>query len=372
MLGVAAISPLLAFDNDHEVLFRKEYQSLAAVRKRLKALLEYQEIENTVQNGEDGYTSFQNLDQWFQLLEKEKIKQPQSVQRSLKELMEFEKHLEGLLEHQQRLMEELPGGTLSERTQSLPLKGIIEAIRKFVQAGKMEEARDLLNQTLKVFDQQNQQVKKQIDSYYKQQFAEWESSLKQLQQSIEQAKSMELELDQKLNQDKPETALIPNSTLSSIPQWNELQSRQQAVTEISKKFQQQLEDLSIPALIPLDSLQMLGHEWQTLSLQTENHFQTKNLPSAIQGVESTLNTLEQLNQTLVSLGQQAQQMSQSSVPQTSYTGKRRYLSEKAARPMRFDYDFKVNPEFRQQIQESNQHPNKPSPPQKKYIHEVIR
>ena len=85
---------------------------------------------------------------------------------------------------------------------------------------------------------------------------------------------------------------------------------------------------------------------------TEIHLEESLIKPAFKSAQNTQKSLERVYQNLQKLQQQIQLMSQSRMMARSEgQGKKRYWSDKGIRPMKFEYEFKANPLFREQIQQ---------------------
>ena len=85
-------------------LLGEEYNTMRQMRYRLKELLEQQEFADKLNQADDIFADFQQLEQWLAQLDEN----PESFSEVMEMLEEFEQRLAELLEQQQAMAEFLP------------------------------------------------------------------------------------------------------------------------------------------------------------------------------------------------------------------------------------------------------------------------
>ena len=349
-----------------EVLMKKEYQVMAKLRHKLKELLERQELEEILQEGDDAYNSFQNLEQWLQQLESNPS--DKAMQELFEALKEFESHLSQVLKQQEELAEQLPADlSAAQNKERIPLSQLMQTLRDLLKNGKFEEARQMLNQMLSAYNQQQQQLQQSVAQYNSGKFAETSQQLNQLLEQVTHALHQEKQVSALLRQYLEASRLPPNvQTQANVPQ--------NQVTQLTEEMQMSLEQMPASPLLSMEQLMPLIQNSQTASQTTTTQINSNQPQLAFQAAQDTQSNLEEIRRQVTGLQQQIQQLSQSQ-GRSRRNGRMNqgFWSEKGVRPPKFEYDFQVNPAYRDEIQELNQkkHPQI-TPRQQQYLQDVIK
>lgn len=346
-------------------VMKEEYDVMATMRHKLRELLERQKMEETLMKGDDVYKDFQQLDQWLQQLKKDNS--DKTLNNILKILEDFEKHLQEILENQENLSQILPSPMQPDlQATPIPLSSLMDKVRQLLKEGKIREAEELLSQMLMAFDQRQQQLRRSVSQYYESKFEELQRQLQQMVRQAYQSLKLERSINSELRQNRHRSQL-PESTLDKI-------SRQQhQVTNQIEQMLRMSDNMPQSPLLPLDQLQTLLEKSRQSSENSENQIDTGKPSPSLNAVQMTQAYLERLQQTLASLQRQAQQMSQPRQLSQKQGNSKNYWGEKGIRPLKFGYDFKANPQYREEIQRFNQE-QRPhiTPRQNQYLQEVIK
>lgn len=346
-------------------LLEEEYQGMMTTRQKLRELLERQEMEDTLNQGEDVYTSLQNLESWLRQMENDP--NSQGVQELLEMLDQFEQHMGQVLQNQEQLMSELPDTPLNaEDMQVVPLKEFMRAIKELVKQGRISEARELLNKALSMFNQQQQMLQQSISQYYQSQFGDLQKQLAAMQLKAQKALEQQNENNHHLQRMREDANFLRQ-------QMPDTQSQQADISEILKQMRSIAKELSQTPLMPIQDLDDLLSSTQQYSENTQQHLQQPNLGASLRDGVRVSQNLQNLNNRLDQYQQQLQQLSQPQQNVQRANGQRQYQYNKGVLPYSFEYEFKVDPRFRDQIQHYNQqqHPDLNSS-QRKYLQEIIR
>ena len=173
-------------------LLGEEYNTMRQMRYRLKELLEQQEFADKLNQADDIFADFQQLEQWLAQLDEN----PESFSEVMEMLEEFEQRLAELLEQQQAMAEFLPTPPeqSSQPTEEMELSSLMEQVRQLLQENKRAEAQELLNQMLSAFQQQQEQLQQSTSQYYDEKYSEMMEQFNQLQQQLAEALRQELSL----------------------------------------------------------------------------------------------------------------------------------------------------------------------------------
>ena len=287
----------------------------------------------------------------------------------LSALKDFESHLEKILKEQQELADQLPSNSARvQNTQEIPLAKLMKTLRDLLKEGKFQEARQLLNQMLSAFNQQQQQLQQSIAQYNQEKFSETSQQLTQLLQKATHALHQEKQVSSLLRQ-------FLESQQLPLDAKNQANSPQNRVTQLTEEMRQALEQMDASPLLPMDQLMRLIQQSQSASQSTSNQINSRNPQQAFQGAQQTQASLEQIRGKIAGMQQQIQQLSQAQQGRSRRNGVngQRYWSEKGVRPPKFEYDFQANPAYRDEIQELNQKKHlQITPRQQQYLQDVIK
>ncbi len=346
-----------------EQVMVEEYQTVSVLRQKLRELLDRQELENALQEGDDVYNSFQNLEQWLQNLQNNPGNQ--QMEELMKALEEFENHLAEVLQQQQQLASQLPMPSEMQNSQQIPLSSVMEQLKQMLAEGKFEEARDFLNQLLSMFDQQQQNLNEAISQYYDSKFSELSRQLSELARRAAEAQNRQGQL----NQDLRQTLQYPSLPQNMQPQ---MELSQEQISQLIQQMQGALSQMENSPFMPTEQLQSLMQQSQEASQMTSQQIGNGIPQPAYASGQNTQNQLQQLQQALGNAQQQLQQMGRPQMRRQGSNGQK-FWSEKGVRPLKFEYDFQANPQYREEIQQLNQenHPEI-TPRQQQYLQEIIK
>ncbi|MGK5094374.1 hypothetical protein WDW89_20455 [Deltaproteobacteria bacterium TL4] len=361
------VSPyLLAVELHPEQLkvFEEESKTMEMMRLKLKELLERQELQAALNAGNDVYKDFQELEQWLERLNREPS--DAMMEKVMKILEEFEKQLSSILERQEYASTLTSGEPEPQKTTAKPLASLMQNIRQLLREGKIQEAQELLNQMLAAFDQQQQQLQNSLSSFYQSKYAELQKSLQDLSEKVQQAQ---------VNENRVQSLLRPY--LRSVKMTESTQrsasSFQEQVSQLAQKMRSQMESMPQSPFLAMEDLSAMIQRVQQDSQKTSSEISTGETALSYQATQSTQITLQQLQQTLTSMKQQVQQMASPRNSSESLGRRGQYWGEKGVRPLKFEYDFQANPQYRGEVQRLNQqkHPQM-TPRQYQYLQEVIK
>ncbi len=362
LLGSQTVWGTKTIPSPEHRLMAQEYQVMSQMRHKLRKLLERQEFEEIFQQGNDVYTSFQNLEQWLQKMENHQG--TEEFEQLFTALENFETHMKEILQKQTELTEQFPESSFSQNMQSMPLSTLMEALKELLKNKQFQEARELLNRMLAAFDQQQQRLQQSIAQYNSTQFGDTIRQLNQLSdltaQALEKEKQVRSQLQGKLTLPQLPKNLSPN-----------IANLQDQVLQLIEAMQQNLKQMDTSPFLSLDQLDLLIQQSQQAAQRTMQQIPSHPVRQVDSAAGFTQIRLKQVQMQLSSLQQQIQQFTQ---PQRQSRGNRQqYWSEKGVRPPKFEYQFQVDPQYRDQIQQLNQEKQLPfTPRQHQYLQEIIK
>ena len=369
LCGVIAVSGWAKAPTAQQVSLMAEEESVMQhMRQQLVVLLEQEELERSLLEGEDAFQDFQQLEQWMQSLKEGGS--PEQMQQVMELLEAFERQLSELLAQQENLSEFLPHSGREQAPQSQPLSDLMENLRKLLEDGRIPEAQELLNQMLSAFNRQQQEFEQAVAQYLEQQAAELMGQLEEMRQQLQQSQQTERQVQQTLRQSSP-----------SQPMTSEMRQQtgdlQQQISEALRQLQAQLESLSgMSQTSMMQATEQLLRSGEQASEAAERALRQGNRQQSLNSAQQTEGYLNQLLQNMGPLRQMAQQSARKSRRMRGareHVGGRGYWSERGIRPLKFEYDFQANPKFREDIQRRNQQEGvKLTPRQQRYLKEVIR
>ncbi|MBF0276970.1 MAG: hypothetical protein HQM13_04235 [SAR324 cluster bacterium] len=348
-------------------LMKEEYVAVAGMRHKLKELMERQELEEVLQEGNDAYTSFQNLEQWMRQMESKPGSQ--EMQALMAALKEFENHLSRVLKQQETLSEQLPfNSPNTQNREEIPLSELMKKMQELIKNGKFQEARQMLNEMLNAFNLQQQQLQQSIAQYNQEKFSEISRQLKELHEKASNASLQEKQVSALLQQFLKSFELPPDTR-------KQADSPQSRITQLTEEMQEVLEQMEASPLLPMKELDTLIDKSRTSSRQTSREIASGTPQEAFRAAEQTQSGLAQIRGKIAGMQQQIQQLSQAQPAQPGRNGPtgRNYWSEKGVRPPKFEYGFQANPAYRDEIQELNQKKHlQITPRQQEYLQGVIK
>lgn len=345
---------------DH--IMGEEYKDMSKLRQKLRELLERQKLSEVFQETNDAYTSFQNLEQWLERLES--TPENDQLKQFTAMLKEFEKHMRDVLMKQQRVSEQYSSSLMNpENTRNMiPLSQIMDQLRDLIKDGKINEGRELLDQMLALFSQQQNQLQQSVNQYNQEKFSGMKKQLNKIDQKVTKAIGVEEKVRSMLTR-------MNEGPLGNKNQ--QIGDQQNLVTQLTQEMLILSEEILTLPLVSLEDIKSWIQQSKKKSQDTESLVQTDKNVEAGESARYTQVYLQKIRQNSSKLQQQMQQLSQ---PQKkSVRTGQRYISDKGVRLPKFDYEFQVNPAYRKDIQQLNQE-NYPqiTPRQQKYLYDVIR
>lgn len=345
-------------------LMQEEYHMVRQMRHRLRALLERQQMENTMQESSDVFQDLQRLEQWLQNLKQ----QPgaENTDELLRMLDRFEERLKRSLEEQEHAGEWLRNMASPPKTVEIPLNVLMRGLRKLIRDGRIGEAQQLLDQLLSLLNRQQQSLETAISDYYNQQFSDIERQLGHIMNNAKRSLFLEKQVQKQIQ---------PHSGRHRIPadSGRETYLIQKRISELIRYMQNNLK--AMPESPMLNTRQTFDEllESEKHSRNTEKHLGRLLPQPALNAAQESRNSLQRLLQNLQNLRQQTRRMSRGRMPTQSREPKRRYWSEKGVRPLRLEYEFQANPMFRDAIQQKNlKESASRTERQQQYLKEVTR
>jgi len=350
---------------DQVKLMKEEYRVMSKMRFQLKKLLERQELEGTLEEGNDAFTSFYNMKQWLQMLSEGAT--PEKVQKLMEILKEFEDHLADIVARQQEVLNTLPSNLSSpQNQQKIQLSRVMDQIRRLVQSGQFSEAQDLINQMMELFNRQQQQLQNSISDYYESQFTELLQKLSQWNQNVSNAQKLEQKIGKGLqavhmDRNQENRTVIPKK----------FQSQQREISQILSQMNEELKEQN--SMMILEQLETLTQLAEKSSGLVESHMEKKEIGYAKNKVRQTDMYLKQLQHSFDQVRDRIKEQSRPRMSRNNSRNFKQYQSDKGVRPFRFEYDFQANPAYREAIQKFNKSRySSITPAQKEYLQEVMK
>ena len=349
-----------------ERILKEEYQMVRQMRHRLRYLLEQQDMENTLQEGEDVFQDLQQLEQW---LEEIKRNPGNANMETLMQMMQqLEQRMNESLAEQEQTQQWLnsQNSQTPQQQQQIPLSSLMEAMRELIRQQRFDEAQQLLDQLMTALNRQQQDLQQSLAQNNQQRFSQTNRDLQQMMSQAQQALSRENQVRKMME---------PHNASQKLPEDVAKQAAelQRQISELIRKMQSGLMQLPESSMLnkrtPRRELQ-LGMQ---ASSDTEGNLKNSMPMPSFQSAGDAKNSLERLTQNLNQLQQQTKQMSNSQMMAQREGGGRRYWSEKSVRPMKFEYEFLANPLFREKIQNQQvQDSQRRTKLQQQYLQEVMR
>ena len=350
-----------------ERILKEEYQMVRQMRHRLRYLLEQQDMENTLQEGEDVFQDLQQLEQWLE--EMKRNPENANMEALMQMMQQLEQRMNESLAEQEQTQQWLNSQnsqTPQQQQQQIPLSSLMEAMRELIRQQRFDEAQQLLDQLMTALNRQQQDLQQSLAQNNQQRFSQTNRDLQQMMSQAQQALSRENQVRKMLE---------PHNASQKLPEDVAKQAAelQRQISELIRKMQSGLMQLPESSMLntrtPRRELQ-LGMQ---ASSDTEGNLKNSVPMPSFQSAGDAKNSLERLTQNLNQLQQQAQQMSNNQMMAQREGGGRRYWSEKSVRPMKFEYEFQANPLFREKIQnQQGQDSQRRTKLQQQYLQEVMR
>lgn len=348
---------------EQEQLMVQEQQDVRKMRYRLKALLERQELEDSLNEGENSYQDFQDLEHWMSRLQEDMT--PENKKQFLKMLSQFEESVSKTLEQQQRLESLASSQSSSEqKVQKIPFSELMKVLKELVQGNRLEDAQRLLDQVLSAFNLQQQQLQQSLNKYYREQLNPLTQALKKVSAALEDSLKQERTVEKELQ---------PFSHFRKLSEQTSqaLETRQQNISKSIGQMQELLKDEFLPAMFSMKRPLSLLEKAQSFSKETQTLLKQQETASSLRSAQKTRKPLQQLQGHINNLQQQMQQM-QNPRSQRKRSGRRRQ-GDKGLRPLKLEYNFQADPTYREDIQKLNRKSKQDiTPGQQQYLQELIR
>ena len=111
-------------------ILKEEYQMVRQMRHRLRYLLEQQDMENTLQEGEDVFQDLQQLEQWLE--EMKRNPENTNMEALMQMMQQLEQRMNESLAEQEQTQQWLNlqnSQTPQQQQQQIPLSSLMEAMR---------------------------------------------------------------------------------------------------------------------------------------------------------------------------------------------------------------------------------------------------
>lgn len=348
-------------------IMEEEYLMVRQMRHKLRYLLEQQDAENTLQEGEDVFQDLQQLEQWLE--EMKRNPENANLEALMQMLQQLEQRMNKNLTTQEQTQQWLDSGN-SQKSQNkqhkIPLSSLMETMRELIQQKRFDEAQQLLDQLLSTMNRQQQDLQQALAENSQQRFSQTSRDLQQMMSQAQQALARENQV-RKMLQPHQSTTKLPGDTGKQAAEL------QRQISELIRKMQSGMMQLPESSMLNTRAPQRELKLSQQASSLTEGNLKHSRPMPAFQSAGDTQKSLERLAQNLSNLQQQVQQMSNSRMMAQREGRGRRYWSEKSVRPMKFEYEFQANPLFREKIQnEQVQDSQRRTKLEQQYLQEVMR
>ncbi len=345
-------------------LMQEEYIVVRKMRHRLRALLEREKLENTLQESSDVFQDLQRLEQWLQHLKKNPGRE--NTDELLRMLDRFEERLQSSLQEQKKTAEWLGNMASPAELLVIPLDTVMNTLRELISKGRIGEAQQLLDQLLSQLIRQQQSLETAISDYYNQQFSDIERQLGHIMNIAKRSLFL---------QERVQKQIQPHSSRNRIPavSGRETSMVQKRISELIRYMQNNLK--AMPESPMLNTRQTFDEllESGKHSRNTEKLLGSLLSQPALNAAQKTRDSLQRLSQNLQNLQQQARRLSSRGMSAGTGETKRRYWSEKGVGPLKLEYEFKANPMFRDAIERENlKESASRTERQQQYLKEVTR
>ena len=130
-------------------IMREEYNDIRRMKHHLSYLLEQQDLENTLQKGEDVFQDLQQFEQWLDQMKQDR--RNKDVKILLQMLESIKGRLNRTLTAQEEAKKWIENHTLEEKKVQLHLSLMMEKLRELIRASQFDKAQKLLDQLLSSF-----------------------------------------------------------------------------------------------------------------------------------------------------------------------------------------------------------------------------
>ena len=266
-----------------ERILKEEYQMVRQMRHRLRYLLEQQDMENTLQEGEDVFQDLQQLEQWLE--EMKRNPENANMEALMQMMQQLEQRMNESLAEQEQTQQWLNSQnsqTPQQQQQQIPLSSLMEAMRELIRQQRFDEAQQLLDQLMTALNRQQQDLQQSLAQNNQQRFSQTNRDLQQMMSQAQQALSRENQVRKMLE---------PHNASQKLPEDVAKQAAelQRQISELIRKMQSGLMQLPESSMLntrtPRRELQ-LGMQ---ASSDTEGNLKNSSrcLPSSPQGMPRT-------------------------------------------------------------------------------------
>ena len=156
-----------------EGILKEEYQMVRQMRHRLRYLLEQQDMENTLQEGEDVFQDLQQLEQWLE--EMKRNPENANMEALMQMMQQLEQRMNESLAEQEQTQQWLNSQnsqTPQQQQQQIPLSSLMEAMRELIRQQRFDEAQQLLDQLMTALNRQQQDLQQSLAQNNQQRFSQ--------------------------------------------------------------------------------------------------------------------------------------------------------------------------------------------------------
>ena len=156
-----------------ERILKEEYQMVRQMRHRLRYLLEQQDMENTLQEGEDVFQDLQQLEQWLE--EMKRNPENANMEALMQMMQQLEQRMNESLAEQEQTQQWLNSQnsqTPQQQQQQIPLSSLMEAMRELIRQQRFDEAQQLLDQLMTALNRQQQDLQQSLAQNNQQRFSQ--------------------------------------------------------------------------------------------------------------------------------------------------------------------------------------------------------
>ena len=154
-----------------ERILKEEYQMVRQMRHRLRYLLEQQDMENTLQEGEDVFQDLQQLEQWLE--EMKRNPKNANMEALMQMMQQLEQRMNESLAEQEQTQQWLNSQnsqTPQQQQQQIPLSSLMEAMSELIRQQRFDEAQQLLDQLMTALNRQQQDLQQSLAQNNQQRF----------------------------------------------------------------------------------------------------------------------------------------------------------------------------------------------------------
>ena len=156
-----------------ERILKEEYQMVRQMRHRLRYLLEQQDMENTLQEGEDVFQDLQQLEQWLE--EMKRNPENANMEALMQMMQQLEQRMNESLAEQEQTQQWLNSQnpqTPQQQQQQIPLSSLMETMRELIRQQRFDEAQQLLDQLMTALNRQQQDLQQSLAQNNQQRFSQ--------------------------------------------------------------------------------------------------------------------------------------------------------------------------------------------------------